>query len=529
MTRADSAVLEVLGRLPLPVVLGVLVSFLTESIARPRPLAPWHRPFAANLAHIGAWLLVFFGEFALFRRPWFAALNVDALWLALVLVNNAKFESLREPFLYQDFDYFSDAIRHPRLYVPFFGLGKLFVSVMVIGGAIGLGLWLERAVTADARFGSHVLALGVVATIGCACLAIGAYALPRVHYEPERDLERLGLVGFWLRYALDERASSAPEGGSLPLARARVQRGVAPHLVAVQSESFFDARRCFGCVDRGVLRHLDALKGRALAHGTLRVAAWGANTVRTEFAFLSGIDPKLLGVHRFNPYRRLAQGGVATIATLLRHAGYRTVCIHPYPESFYSRDTAYPALGFDEFIDIRSFAHAERVGAFVSDAAVAEQILVRLDAASSEPLFVFAITMENHGPLHLESVKQGEAQYSLREPLPADGDDLVIYLRHLRNADRMLARLTRGLQQLDRPAGLCFFGDHVPIMPRVYASLGFPDGDTDYLIWSSERSYSTLPRRLSVEQLAACFLESQGWVTGPRAPARAASSAISLH
>jgi hypothetical protein len=99
--------------------------------------------------------------------------------------------------------------------------------------------------------------------------------------------------------------------------------------VLVQSESFFDVRRLYPGVRPALLSRFDALRRQALKHGLLLVSAWGANTIRTEFAVLSGIGDDALGVHRFNPYRRFARRDILTLPHHLRALGYETVCIHP--------------------------------------------------------------------------------------------------------------------------------------------------------------------------------------------------------
>jgi hypothetical protein len=47
----------------------------------------------------------------------------------------------------------------------------------------------------------------------------------------------------------------------------------------------------------------------------------------------------------------------------------------------------------------------------------------------------------------------------------------------------MIKKLTEGLASAVRPGTLAWYGDHVPIMEKVYQQLGTPDGDTDYFIW----------------------------------------------
>ncbi|HIP83839.1 MAG TPA: LTA synthase family protein, partial [Desulfocapsa sulfexigens] len=73
------------------------------------------RPWSAWMLHGGLWLLAYSLITLLFGRPWFATAAVSAFLLMLVLVNNAKEKALREPFIFQDYEYFTDMIRHPRL------------------------------------------------------------------------------------------------------------------------------------------------------------------------------------------------------------------------------------------------------------------------------------------------------------------------------------------------------------------------------------------------------------------------------
>jgi hypothetical protein len=71
------------------------------------------------------------------------------IWLAVVLVGNAKEASLREPFVFMDFEYFTDAIKHPRLYLPFLGLWRAIALGIIAVAVIGAALWAETPLTAQ--------------------------------------------------------------------------------------------------------------------------------------------------------------------------------------------------------------------------------------------------------------------------------------------------------------------------------------------------------------------------------------------
>lgn len=487
---------------------AIACSLVIERLMTPRPRLL--RPASAWALHIGLCASAHAVLTLLLGRPWFAGAALSAFLLLLVLVNNAKMKALREPFVFQDYEYFTDAIRHPRLYIPFLGWGKFIGAASGFVLAVLIGL-LGEAIP-DERFvwSGQLGAALVVLAGGILFVLVAQRKLPAASFVPENDVRALGLLSsLWLYRAAEQLRLQL----AFPFQRLLPGEPVAelPHLVAVQSESFFDARALHPGIRRELLAELDRLQSEALVHGKLQVPAWGANTVRSEFAFLSGIAAEHLGVHRFNPYRAVAAGNaVPTLASHLQRLGYRTICIHPYPASFYRRDRAYPRLGFGEFLDLRTFDQAERDGPYVSDAALAEQVAAILRQASG-PLFIFVITMENHGPLHLERVDPAEVEALYTQPPPPGCDDLTIYLRHLRNANRMIADVRRTLESGARPASLCWFGDHVPIMPAVYARCGLPSGEVDYVLWRTPPSRPP-PRRvdLPAHDLATTWLRALG-------------------
>ncbi|MBX6691346.1 LTA synthase family protein [Pseudomonas sp. USTB-Z] len=490
----------------LPVALiGLGLTVAVERLLVPRPAL--RRPADCWLLHAGLWCVAFGLLYALTARPLFSGVNVLLLWLLIVLVSNAKYHSLREPFVCADFEYFSDAVKFPRLYLPFFGFGK--AALLAVGFLVYLWAGLSFEVA-----GARLEALLPLA-LGLGLLRLGHRPV-KPSFDAEQDVRGWGLAASLWRYFWAARAPVDRDGLGSPFAVGAVpassqptaaQAGALPDLVSVQSESFFDVRGLWPGVRPQVLDQYDLLASQALARGKLQVAAWGANTVRTEFAYLTGIPADRLGVHRFNPYRVLARQGLPSIASRLKAQGYRTICIHPYDGGFYGRNKVLPALGFDEFIDVKAFNASQKAGPFIGDCAVADKIRALLQAPGrTQPLFIHAVTMENHGPLHLESVAAHELPAWFDRPLQPGMQDLAPYLRHIGNADRMLGMLRDTLLAQPNEALLCFFGDHVPILPEVYQAVGAPAGDTDYLVWSNRRQPGCRARPMPVQQLSSTLL-----------------------
>lgn len=476
---------------------GFFLSLALDQLARPR-CPGMHRPFFSALMHSGMLLIAWSAALALVRRPIFALLLLLAGQFLVVQINNAKYRALREPFLFSDFGIFSQTIRHPRLYLPFLGVGRALLIALAVTATVGFGWWLEEP------WPLFVVWAGLISLVGLALLAWGVATAETPMLDPEKDLAAHGLFTSIAQYWLREKTTKSERQTTLPvLQRAKHEL---PDIIVIQSESFFDARQLFQGIKKSVLVNHDEACAAAALHGRLSVPAWGANTMRPEFAFLTGLSPASLGIHRFNPYRRVTRRPLKALPAVLREAGYQTTCIHPHPARFFRRDQAFPNLGFDRFVGIQEFRGAEKAGHYISDTAVTDKLLHELEAAA-EPSLFFVITMENHGPLHLESVTDGDVRDLYHGPPPAGCEDLTVYLRHLRNADRQLGRLRAHLRTRTRPAILCFYGEHLPSMPEVYDVLGLPDGQTDYFL-ELPRTQDGGRRDLEIEELPLLILRA---------------------
>ncbi|WP_425123197.1 LTA synthase family protein [Burkholderia gladioli] len=470
-----------------------------ERVALPR--GSWRRPWLSSWLHILAVYCFANLTIAVTARPIFSAFATLALVGLLAAVSNAKYESLREPFVFTDLSLFSQLFSHPRLYLPFLSIGK----VVAIGAGIVLviaGFIAERpAPPYPASVSLPVAALLFV-------LALRAAAALPLTLDAGVDQRRHGFLAVFVAYLLNglrpatlrrfrEALAASPYAAGAPQRR--------PDVIVIQSESFFDARRLGAAIARGQLARFDEACREALWHGELEVPAWGANTMRTEFAVLTGASQAALGYARFYPYAFVRQK-CASLAAWFSRGGYRTVAIHPYYADFFGRDRVFPLLGFSAFLDIGHFASASRAGPYVSDAAVAEAIIETLEAPGDEPRFVFAMTMENHGPLHLETVLPGE---SANRHTLGDGAlwrDLTAYLRHIENADAMLGRLLDYLRSSRRETVICFYGDHVPALSQVFDRLGNNPEHSDFFIWRNYGKKGFERRDVRAEQLGGLLL-----------------------
>jgi phosphoglycerol transferase MdoB-like AlkP superfamily enzyme len=291
-------------------------------------------------------------------------------------------------------------------------------------------------------------------------------------------------------------------------------------LILVQCESFFDARRVSSLVPDDLLPGFDACCEGGGIFGRLDVPGWGANTMRAEFAVLTGIPESELGYDRFNPYHAFARAPIASLVWRLRNQGYRTVCLHPFDRSFFRRDLTLPALGFETFLGIESLGGSRRPP-YYSDPELAHHVL-RVLKAEGPRVFIFAITMGNHGPWHEAGVPiDPELRRNFDAMRLPQGDELLRYLDGLRRSDEMLQILLAGLRRRHHDAVLAFYGDHLPSLPHAFRHFGFDEWGSDYVVrhgMASPARQLDLPAH-RLPKIIIDALRETGSIDGQAAPA----------
>lgn len=491
------------------IILLLGISYFVESTARPiDSFFSIKKPALLLHAFIFTGFYIIF--LALSLRLYLAGALVICGQLLLIIISNAKYKALREPLVASDLILFTQAIKFPRLYLPFLGLVPAIVLPTVTGLAIYFLTTLETPLFQYSDLPDHI---GVVLA-SLVFIATGLIVLSRSLTPSQlssNDVQQFGLISnllIYLTHTLQQQKTQLPS--SLDkwknVDRDSVINRKFPDIVVIQSESFFDVRRLHPSIHKDVLQNFDHCCDTSLFHGQLDVPAWGAYTMRTEYSFLTGQSNQSMGMNRFDPYLAFRNKQVFSIATYLKTLGYETICIHPNASEFFSRHILFPNLGIDRFIDISEFDITQKSGPYISDKAVTEKILATL-AESNTPKFIFTITMENHGPLHLETDDPSVHSTVYADTPPEKSHDLNIYLRHLLNADIMIRELCEAFSEHHPDALLCWYGDHVPSMPDVYEELDFDQGETDYFIWNAGNS-TTSEQAMSVEKLADLILSS---------------------
>lgn len=418
---------------------------------------------------LAGYLLTLLLWFAFSWRPWLAALTCVISVAALIYVSRAKRGVIGEPLLYSDFALLPQVPRHPQLYYlpPLADLRVAGPAILALAGTV---LWYrtEPSVLPEALGPRIAAMLGLPLAL---CLLV--YAAPRrplaglvarCFPEPalEADIARVGLPASLLAYTARALVGSAPVPDPPVLPPGRGDDVV----VVIQLESFLDPERLGG----PPLPLMDLIRRRAQEYGRLQVPAHGAYTMRSEHAVLTGRPRDSLGFGMFDPYTSRNGDEPTSLARLARDRGYATLFLHPFHRDFFRRARVVRELGFSDLVMEDAFEGAPRVGPYVGDVALGQRLLREVRARGA-PLFLFCVTMENHGPW-----KPGR--------LPGIDDPQAQYLHHVVNTGRMVEDLVAGFEDLarsGRSVTLCVFGDHAPALPTCRP--GFGGQATDYALF----------------------------------------------
>jgi len=270
---------------------------------------------------------------------------------------------------------------------------------------------------------------------------------------------------------IDQSAASLHQSMQIPTASDSL-----PDIVVVQSESFFDPTIMRGYETSNFAPNLRRLAAHGIS-GKLHVPTFGGGTIRTEFEVLTGLSLRYFDNLQF-PYLQMSHKAVPSLVHTLNRHGYETIALHGNDPAFWNRTTAFKSLGFDRFVSQSSFpAHAAMDGKYMADSAMTDEIMRQLKD-TGPPQFVFAISIEAHGPYDVEPANRAE-----RDAIPVpdgitgmDKQELQTYLYHLQHADAELGRLVTWLAQRQRPSLVLFYGDHLPALSNSYRIAGFIDG-----------------------------------------------------
>lgn len=435
-------------------------------------------PFRKAFANYLCYLMVFAAIYALCRRVWVTIFAGGAAFLTFGIANYFVVQFRGQPILPWDLQSVSTAmaVSGGYEYTPTQQMALAAISFLCFtvfsskAGPQGRGTATRRF-----RMGERLTAM---------CMSIGLFFL----LFPANILSSMGIsVWAWNQKVSSELTGivagffanvqfvmvEKPEGYSTQAVKALGEGlsekespsmlgspGKPPTIIAIMNESMTDFSRVgdmsFTPDNLPFLHSLE--ESGQVVWGTAYSSVYGGNTCNSEYEFLTGNTTAFLPVSS-KPYQQYIDHDQAGLPSILKSYGYRCVAVHPGKRSAWQRDEAYPYLGFDEFIDASAFDVPRRYEhGLTSDRSCYDQVVFEYENRGSQPLFLFNVTIQNHGGYEDEEY---ETTVQLTDK-PGKYPQAEQYLSLTKKSDESLEFLLDYFAKQEDPVVVLFFGDHWP-------------------------------------------------------------------
>lgn len=252
--------------------------------------------------------------------------------------------------------------------------------------------------------------------------------------------------------------------------------------------------------------------------GNLYVQVFGGGTSNTEYEVLTGHSMSFLPyvISAFQAYCKPPEYG---LVTTLKDQGYTAVAMHPNISGNWNRKNVYSYMEFDEFLSSGEYREAERLRDYVSDLGNYQRLIERYEEKEEgERLFVFNVTMQNHGGYEYGADNFQEEIRMTGELAGYEQTDR--YLSLMKKSDEAFAYLLEYFSEVEEPTMIVMFGDHqAAVETEVYESLfGKPlselspeEADRRYItpliIWTNYEQQEGWIDKISANYLGSLILD----------------------
>lgn len=298
-----------------------------------------------------------------------------------------------------------------------------------------------------------------------------------------------------------------------------------PNMIVIMNESFWDPTRLDHITwSKNLTPTLDQLRQRSW-FGELVSPEFGGGTSNIEFEVLTGQNMYFLPTG-IMAYQSMGHRKIESLPFQFRESGYQSLALHPYLSWFWNRENVYESMGFHSFLSLNDFTNPEHKGGYVSDRAFVEKV-IEIYEQTNEPLFLYGITMQNHGPY----TKNRYDHYDIKVSGPLSSKELEglqCYAQGVYDADRSLKYLIDYFEKQEHETQIVFFGDHLPMLGNQFSTYKkchyiktrdpflwgndekLKMASTPFVIWSNKKSESKDLGCISPTNLGIQILNSAG-------------------
>ncbi|MCC8142418.1 MAG: LTA synthase family protein [Lachnospiraceae bacterium] len=269
--------------------------------------------------------------------------------------------------------------------------------------------------------------------------------------------------------------------------------GQHPNIIFIMNESFSDLRNLGDLeTNEDFMPFIDSLTENTI-RGYVTVPVFATGTSNSEFEALTGDTITSLPLGS-NIYQLYLKQELPSMVSTVNSLDYTSVALHPYYANGWNRDKVYPLMGFSEFVTLEDIVDADILeeyestqnaneyrrnlieryypyGAgmllrrFISDSYDFD-LIEQIDRETDDPLFLFNVTMQNHGSYNYSYTGFDECIEITN--MEGDYDKTERYLSLIKATDDAVEQLVRYYENSTEPTIICMFGDHLPALETAF-------------------------------------------------------------
>ncbi len=293
-----------------------------------------------------------------------------------------------------------------------------------------------------------------------------------------------------------------------------------PHVILIMNESLSDIRTLADVeLNEENMPFLRSMEENTIK-GYVNASTFGGGTANAEFEVFTGCSMAFLPVNYY-PYQQALRKPVNSMVSQMKNAGYTTVAMHPEQPSNWNRKNVYQYLGFDQMYFKQDFDGADVIHSGVSDAETYNRIIELYEnRGEEEKLFVFDLTMQNHGGYEQSDEPDQIRALNLNEP------QIDEYLSLVKISDDAFKDLVEYFEKQDEKVIICMFGDHQPWIFDLIVDEAMVDGNapsermmnkyrTPFVIWANYDIEEAQDMDISMNYLGGLLMDTAGVFKSP--------------
>lgn len=347
----------------------------------------------------------------------------------------------------------------------------VLIIIVLFAACIALTLYCHNGVVSgQIRFKYHL----VISILSLVIAGGGSYAIINTVYAGWMPWDHvIEIMGFNVSLINDTFASlhpvSKPDGYNDEYIR-NLQIGTddskeydTDHdvdIILILNESFYDLNYYSDLVtDIDYMDSFNDIEGASYGYAICPTIGGGTNT--SEFELLTSKSMYLLS--RPAPFTYLRSNIISrSVINYLESIGYQTTGMHCETATNYSRNTAYPAAGFDNvYLGRENFSYYNSYGNRKwLDEDNYKDLIDHYDIDSEAPQFMYLLTFQNHG-----GWEQNDGSLDTVHLITDCGsmsDGINEYLSSIKLSAEAFSELTEYFSEIDRDVVICMVGDHAP-------------------------------------------------------------------